>query len=311
MSALATVQPTTALIGGNYTREQLELLKRTICKDSTDDEFALFVSTAQRMELDPFARQIHAVKRWDRKANREVMSIQVGIDGFRVSAARTGQLDGQEGPFWCGDDGVWREVWLDTKKPPAAAMVRVYRKGCAHPFTGVATYPSYVQTTRDGAPNSQWARGADYMLAKCAEAVALRKGFPERLSGAYTPEEMGADERDAAPAPAVGPMPANDPPASSQQSKPADTAKSKPPIDAASSQQAPSGAGLPAEEAKALGEMITRTKNVVELRKVANVLNKARPSMSTAQYEQLLKSYNDHEALLEDAAQAEQQAGGQ
>lgn len=176
-------------------REQVELLKRTICKGADDDELALFVATANRMGLDPFAKQIHAVKRWDGKARREIMSIQVGIDGFRVSAARTGELDGQAGPFWCGDDSKWCDVWLG-EGPPAAAKVVVYRKCCAHPFTGIATYRSYVQTNREGLPNAQWTRGADYMLAKCAEAVALRKGFPERLSGAYIPEELSADDRD-------------------------------------------------------------------------------------------------------------------
>lgn len=89
------------------------------------------------------------------------------------------------------------------------------------------------------------------------------------------------------------------------------TAKSKPPIDAAASQATtPSGAGLPAEEVKALGEMIVKTKSIVELRKVANILNKAQKYMSKAQYDELLAAYNEHEQLLEDAAQAEMQAGG-
>ncbi len=79
-------------------------------------------------------------------------------------------------------------------------------------------------------------------------------------------------------------------------------ASSKPPVDTTA---APVGSGLPAEEVKALGEMITRTKNLAELRKVANVLNKARPSMSREQYEHLLVMYHEHEAMLEDAAQHE------
>ncbi|MGL4444383.1 MAG: recombinase RecT, partial [Alsobacter sp.] len=63
------------------------------------------------------------------------------------------------------------------------------------PYTGIATYRSYVQTKKDGQPNQMWARFADTMTAKCAEALALRKGFPE-LSGVFTPEEMDqADTR--------------------------------------------------------------------------------------------------------------------
>jgi phage recombination protein Bet len=195
-SALATVPTTTAAIERyGMTREQLDLLKRTIAKGTTDDEFALFMNTANRLGLDAFAKQIFCVKRYSKKDQREVMSIQVSIDGYRVTATRTGEDDGQDGPYWCGADGKWVDVWLDEKNPPAAAKVLVYRKGRARPYTGVAAYASYVQTDSSGNANAMWSRGPDFMIAKCAEALALRKAFPNELGGTIIPEEAGDEER--------------------------------------------------------------------------------------------------------------------
>jgi hypothetical protein len=101
---------------------------------------------------------------------------------LRSIAERTGQLDGSSS-YWCGEDGVWVDVWLSSK-PPAAAKTIIYRKGCAHPFTATARFADF------NAGQGLWSKMPSVMIAKCSEAQALRRAFPADLSGVYSTDEM-------------------------------------------------------------------------------------------------------------------------
>jgi phage recombination protein Bet len=172
-------------------RAEIEALKDTIKASNatmTDAQFTVFMAAARRLGLDPLARQIVPIFQSGK------MSVQTTIDGFRLIAERSGRYRGQIGPFWCGKDGAWRDVWLEDGAP-AAAKVGVKRSDFDEPVYGVARYKSYAK-------GGNWQQMPDVMLAKVAESLALRKAFPAELSGAYTREELAqaeADDADMAP----------------------------------------------------------------------------------------------------------------
>jgi phage recombination protein Bet len=179
-----------------WTPEQTQLIATTIAPGCSSDELRLFAYACQRTGLDPFSKQIYAIKRGGK------MTIQAGIDGLRAIAERTGELDGSH-TEWCGDDGQWSDVWLSAK-PPAAAKTTIWRKGSSHPFTGVARFADY------NAGQGLWSKMPAAMIAKCSEALALRKAFPANLSGVYSTDEMEQVEVQPVTVTAAPALPAGD-----------------------------------------------------------------------------------------------------
>lgn len=163
----------TGLIKLEFTDEQLSLIKTQIAKDCNNDELKLFLYQCKRTGLDPLTRQIYAIKRAGR------MTIQTSIDGFRVIAERSGSYAGQDEPIWIDDE----------KGMPVKCTVTVYRFSPAGQRyaagVGVAYFKEYYPT-----PMNLQKTMPHTMISKVAEALALRKAFPQDLSGLYTNDEM-------------------------------------------------------------------------------------------------------------------------
>lgn len=181
-----------------WTPAQAAVLQQAgVSDDVTPAELSGFLHLCQRTELDPFSRQIYLIGRNDKRKGRVVFTPQTGIDGYRVIAHRAARAAaetlGYEDTLWCGRDGVWHDVW-PLADAPVAAKVTVLRNGGR--FSAVAQSREYMQGF-DGKPSGLWAKMPAQMVAKCAEALALRKAFPYDLAGVYTAEEMAQAENTA------------------------------------------------------------------------------------------------------------------
>lgn len=165
-------------------RARIEAVRQTLCPQANDAELHIFAEVCAKTGLDPFTRQICAFKTGTGEYAK--MAFHVTIDGFRLIAARTGELNGMASPLYSTAENP--NQWIEVLPPsvlPYACKITVYRKGVEYPFSVTAKYSSYCN------PKSPvWQKMPEVMIAKCAEALALRKAFPNELSGLYSPEEM-------------------------------------------------------------------------------------------------------------------------
>lgn len=176
-----------------FSTDQRKMIRDSFLSGASDAEASVMLEVARLRRLNPLTGQIHFVKRWNSDRNCFVWAYQVAIDGFRAIAQRTGLYDGQDEPeFEYNKDG---SIQL--------CRVRVFRRDWARPSVGVAWFAEYAQKKKDGKLTMMWEQKPHIMAAKCAEALAFRKAFPEDMSGLYAPEELGDDDAQLAPSKVV------------------------------------------------------------------------------------------------------------
>lgn len=206
---VATIDETTTdIVPGQvgFNSTQRAMLAQLGLSDAPEGDLILFSHVCQKTGLDPFRREIFMIGRNtqvtryekvdpndpesnQRKVTRweTVYTIQTGIQGFRKRARELadekGDRLGFDGPYWCGEDGEWKEVWPQDEKPVAAKYI-VFRNG--EPVPAVTHFAEYVQTVKiDGntQPNAMWSKMPRNQIAKCAEAQAIQRAYPDELSG--------------------------------------------------------------------------------------------------------------------------------
>lgn len=171
------------------------LTKASIIPSGTPDaQIKIFIETCKQHKLSPFKKEIYLVRYGSQYA------VIVGIDGFRQKAANTGQYAGiDDAKYDLDTNGSYKTAnqLIKEKKLPNTCTVTVYRivGGVRCPFTHTCVFKEFYPKVANG--NGGYSKAAQMpfqMIAKCAEAFALKKGFSDALAGLHIQEEKEAFE---------------------------------------------------------------------------------------------------------------------
>jgi phage recombination protein Bet len=150
-------------------------------------------------DMDPLLKPVHIVPMWNDSLKAMVDVIMPGIQELRMRAAKTKEYAGQEEVIF----GPMIEVPVDTGNPgsgvmraPEFATITVLRLVGGKPckFSKTEFFAEAVARNQYGKVNAMWMKRPRGQLEKCAEAGALRKGFPTETGGEYAAEEMEGRE---------------------------------------------------------------------------------------------------------------------
>lgn len=200
----------------NYTPDELRAMKNEYAKSASQAQFDLWIAECRNRGLVPVkdvVLQVRATKEWNPETRQKEFvkkSVHITtIQALRKLAERTGKYAGQLPSKWVYLDPVSGLPIIESEIPlpdpgnlkspktPWAAKVSVLRTGFQQPITVPARFEAYAQYfSNDGQSslNSTWANRGPEQLEKCAEALALRKAFPEELGGLYLQEELRDEE---------------------------------------------------------------------------------------------------------------------
>lgn len=169
-----------------------DLLRSFLPKEASHHDFEIFKHLCNRTGLDPVLKQIIPMPRRNKKPEGTwvtTITFQTSIDGYRLIAERTGKYSpGRESTYSYDKDGRLFSASSYIKK--------MTDDGTWHEVGATAIFSEYAQTKQDGTPTQFWSKMGHVMIAKCAEALALRKAFPAMYAKLYTEDEMEQAKND-------------------------------------------------------------------------------------------------------------------
>lgn len=191
---------------------QIQLIQR-MNPDCNNVEFDQFLHVAAQLRLDPLRKQIYAFVFNKDKPDKRRMSIVVGIDGFRSVAKRSGEYrPDSRAPRFTYDPEEIDHLTNPLGLVSCEVSVFQYAHGEWHEVAAVAYWSEFAPIVEGGKwvsddetgrrsfkkdgtsvldPNKEnWRKMPRVMLAKCAEAQAIRRAWPDDLSAIYADEEL-------------------------------------------------------------------------------------------------------------------------
>ncbi len=176
--------------------ELMNVLRNSLYPGAKDESIKLVVSYCRASGLDPMQKPVHIVPMNVKDAQKDKYEwrdvVMPGIGLYRTQAVRTGAYAGVSEPEFGPDEEF--TVGEFKIRVPLWCKVTVRRRlddGQIGEYTAKELWrENYATAGKDSAvPNAMWKKRPYAQLAKCAEAQALRKAFPE--TGAQpTAEEM-------------------------------------------------------------------------------------------------------------------------
>lgn len=185
--------------------ELMKVLRSSLYVGAKDESIKMAVNYCKASGLDIMQKPVHIVPMWDSKAKEMRDVVMPGIGLYRTQASRSGEMAGMPEPIF-GEDVTQKIGGVEITYPKDCKITvkRILPNGTVAEYVAVErwieNYAVKGGADKSIAPNSMWTKRPYAQLAKCAEAQALRKAFPE-LGAMPTAEEMEGREIDITPQP--------------------------------------------------------------------------------------------------------------